>query len=63
MAVSEKIFEALTSIVKTNDEIKHLNENIRMLFQEVREIDRRLIRIETMIEFSEKNHLHKRIKS
>lgn len=54
MAISSKIFEALTSAIKMNDTIVHLAEDVKNLAKEVRELDRRLIRLETFIEIAEK---------
>lgn len=55
MAISKKIFEALTATIKMNDTIAHLAEEVKSLAQEVRELDRRLIRLETFIEIAEKH--------
>lgn len=54
MAISGKIFEALTAVIKVNDTITHLAEDIKELAKEVRDLDRRLIRMETFVEIAEK---------
>lgn len=54
MAVSGKIFEALTTIIKVNDNLKSLAEDVKELAEEIKEMDRRLVRVETYIEIAEK---------
>ena len=54
MAISGKIVNALTSAIKMNDTVKQLAVDVKNLAREVRELDRRLIRIETFIEIAEK---------
>lgn len=55
MAVSGKIFEALTTIIKVNDNLKNLAADVKELAEEIKDIDRRLVRVETFIEIAE-NH-------
>ncbi len=54
MSMSSKIFEALTGAIKLNDTITRLAENVKDLAKEVKEIDRRLIRLEAFVEIAEK---------
>lgn len=54
MSVSSRIFEALTAAIKMNDTIVHLADDVKLLAKEVRELDRRLIRLETFVEIAEK---------
>jgi hypothetical protein len=54
MSMSSKIFEALTGAIKLNDTITHLAENVKDLAKEVKEIDRRLIRLEAFVEIAGK---------
>lgn len=54
MAISKKIFDALTATIKMNDTVTHLAEEIKGLAHETRDLDRRLIRLETFIEIAEK---------
>lgn len=54
MSMSSKIFEALTGAIKLNDTITRLAEDVKDLAKEVKEIDRRLIRLEAFVEIAEK---------
>ncbi len=54
MAISNKIVEALTSAIKMNDTLLHLADDVKQLAKEVRDLDRRLIRLETFVEIAEK---------
>ncbi len=54
MTISGKIFEALTGAIKLNDTITRLAEDVKDLAKEVKEIDRRLIRLEAFVEIVEK---------
>lgn len=52
MAISDKIFEALTSAIKINNTVTQLADDMKNIAIEMRELDRRLIRIETYIEIA-----------
>jgi hypothetical protein len=54
MAISSKIFEALTAAIKMNDTITSLADDVKNLAKETRELDRCLIRLETFVEIAEK---------
>lgn len=54
MAISSKIFEALTAAIKMNDTITSLAEDVKNLAKETRDLDRRLIRLETFVEIADK---------
>ena len=54
MSVSGKIFDALTGAIKLNDTIVHLSEDVKDMAKELKEIDRRLVRLETFLEIAEK---------
>jgi hypothetical protein len=54
MTISSKIFEALTSAIKLNETVTRLAEDFKDLAKEVKEIDRRLIRLEAFVEIAEK---------
>lgn len=62
MAISGKIFEALTTVIKLNDNIKRMAEDMKDLSEEVKEMDRRLVRLETFIEIAEKQSKNKIIR-
>jgi hypothetical protein len=53
MSFSGKIFEALATTIKMNDAITRLSEDVKSLSKEVRDMDKRLVRIETFIEIAE----------
>jgi hypothetical protein len=60
MGMSDKLFDALSGVIKMNATVTELAEDIKMLAKEVREIDKRLIRIETFFEIVERQrHLPK----
>ena len=50
----DKIIQAITETIKMNDRIVSMSEKIKALSYEVRNIDSRLIRLETMVEIAEK---------
>ncbi|MFM2322122.1 MAG: hypothetical protein RLZZ225_275 [Pseudomonadota bacterium] len=52
MAISSKLFEALSGVIKMNDLITRISEDIRVLSKEVRDIDKRVVRLETFIEIA-----------
>ncbi|RDH39852.1 MAG: hypothetical protein CFE62_006830 [Candidatus Aquirickettsiella gammari] len=52
MAISSKLFEALSGVIKMNDLITRVSEDIRVLSKEVRDIDKRVVRLETFIEIA-----------
>lgn len=54
MAVSNKLFEVLTGVIKMNDTVTQLSEDVKNLAKETRDLDRRLIRLETFFEIAEK---------
>jgi hypothetical protein len=54
MTISSKIFDALTGAIKLNDTITRLAEDVKDLAKEVKEMDRRLIRLETFVEIAGK---------
>lgn len=53
MAALDQIIEGIKEVLKMSAEIKRLAEAVRDLSVEVREIDRRLVRIETMAELAQ----------
>ncbi len=52
MAISSKIFEALSSVIKMNDLVSRVSEDVKILAKEVRDIDKRVVRLETFIEIA-----------
>ncbi len=54
MVIGNKVFEALTTVLKMNNELTRMAEDVKLLAHEVKEIDKRLIRLETYLEVAEK---------
>ncbi|HHM04375.1 MAG TPA: hypothetical protein ENJ19_01355 [Gammaproteobacteria bacterium] len=54
MALSEKLLKALQSGIVLNERVLALAQRIERLDDDVRQIDRRLVRIETFVEVAEK---------
>ena len=52
MAISSKIFDALSGVIKMNDLVTRVSEDVKVLAKEVREIDKRVVRLETFIEIA-----------
>lgn len=52
MAISSKIFEALSGVIKMNDLVSRVSEDVKVLAKEVRDIDKRVVRLETFIEIA-----------
>lgn len=57
MSLIDKILKVVADNIKVNDKILNLSENVKDLAQEVRSMNERLIRIETMIEIAQNNKL------
>ena len=57
VAISEKIFNALTSAIRLAGEVERLSNPVGKKGKEGREIGRRLIRIETFVEIAQKQRL------
>lgn len=52
MTAFDRILDGIKEVLRATDEIKRLSEGVKMLAIEVRDIDRRLVRIETMAEIA-----------
>lgn len=61
MRAFDQIVDGIKEVLKMSAEIKRLSEAVRDLSVEVREIDRRLVRIETMAELSQLASAAKRL--
>lgn len=61
MAAFEQIVEGVKEVLRMSGEIKRLADAVRDLGVEVREIDRRLVRIETMAELAQSARGSKRL--
>lgn len=61
MAAFDQIVEGVKEVLRMSGEIKRLADAVRELGTEVRDIDRRLVRIETMAEISQATRASKRL--
>jgi hypothetical protein len=61
MAALDQIIDGIKEVLRMSVEIKRLSEAVRDLSVEVREIDRRLVRIETMAELAQSGRGGKRL--
>ena len=61
MAAFDQIVEGVKEVLRMSGEIKRLADAVRELGTEVRDIDRRLVRIETMAELSQSARASKRL--
>lgn len=61
MAAFDQIVEGVKEVLRMSGEIKRLADAVRELGVEVRDIDRRLVRIETMAEMAQSTRTTKRL--
>ncbi len=61
MAAFDQIVEGVKEVLRMSGEIKRLADAVRELGVEVRDIDRRLVRIETMAEMAQSTRTIKRL--
>lgn len=54
MGAMGSIIQTITDMIKMNDKITSLSKNIKELSDDVRNIDGRVIRLETLLELAEK---------
>ena len=59
MALSGRVFEALTAAIKLTDSVKNMSADIKEIDREIKELDKRLIRVETYLEIAEKSRMMK----
>lgn len=52
MSGLDRIIDGVKEVLRMTDEVKRLSDGLKALAVEVREIDRRLVRIETMAEIA-----------
>ena len=53
MAALEQIIEGVKEVLKMSGEIKRLSETVRDVSVELRDLDRRVVRLETVVEFAQ----------
>jgi methyl-accepting chemotaxis protein len=61
MAAFDQIVEGVKEVLRMSGEIKRLADAVRELGSEVRDIDRRLVRIETMAELAQSTRISRRL--
>ena len=54
MGVSEKVMEALRAGILLNEKVTTLIDKVNRMDQDIRHINERLIRLETMVEITQK---------
>ena len=54
MSMSGKVFDAISIVIKMSDVVKHTAQDLKELAVEVREIDKRVVRLETFVEIAQK---------
>ncbi len=52
MGIGDRLWDALTQVIKMNDQVTGLSAQVRDLAAELRELDRRMLRLETMVEIA-----------
>lgn len=52
MSAFDRVLDGVKQVLMATEEIRRLSENVKALAVEVREIDRRLVRIETMADIA-----------
>jgi vacuolar-type H+-ATPase subunit D/Vma8 len=52
MAALDRVIEGVKEVLRMSDEVKRLAESMKDLAAEVREMDRRLVKIETIAELA-----------
>lgn len=52
MAAIDRVIDGVKEVLRMTGEVKRLSDDVKALAMEVREIDKRLVRIETLAEVS-----------
>ncbi len=52
MSIADKIWDALAQVIKMNEQVIRLSHQVKDLASETREMDKRLVRLETMLELA-----------
>jgi hypothetical protein len=52
MSIADKIWDALAQVIKMNEQVVRLSVQVKDLATEMREMDKRLVRLETMLELA-----------
>lgn len=51
-SIADKIWDALAQVIKMNEQVVRLSAQVKDLASEMREVDKRLVRLETMLELA-----------
>lgn len=57
------IKDAVFKMIRLTDKVDEMNKDIRSIAADLKDSDRRLVRIETIVEFAGKSSINKNIKS
>jgi hypothetical protein len=52
MGIADRIFDGLRAVVQLNERVSSLGQELKALSVDVRDLDRRLIRVETALEIA-----------
>ncbi len=52
MGIADRIWDALAQVIKMNEQVVRLSVQVRDLATEMREMDKRLVRLEAMLEIA-----------
>ncbi|MCF6288879.1 MAG: hypothetical protein L3J53_06570 [Proteobacteria bacterium] len=52
---------AVLKMIKLTDKVDSMNDKIISMTDDLKDVDRRLVRVETIVEFAEKGLINKRI--
>ena len=52
MSVTEKMWDAITTVIRMNDKVERLSATVKSQQEKIEQITERLIRLETMLELA-----------
>lgn len=55
--------DAVLKMIRLTDRVDSMNDRIVSMTDDLKDVDRRLVRVETVVEFAEKGLINKRIDS
>lgn len=57
MSATEKFFKAIKDVIVLSHEVKGLSDEVRLLDGLLHDVDRRVVRVETILEIAQKQKL------
>lgn len=57
MSATEKFFKAIKDVIVLSNEVKGLSDEVRLLDGLLHDVDRRVVRVETILEIAQKQKL------